>query len=256
MEALIFAAGQGRRLRPLTDDVPKALVDVNGKTALARVFEALAGAGAGHIVVNAHHHAELVERAALELERPDVRVTVSREDRVSEAPLETGGGLAHARECLEAGGPIILHNADILTDLDLRVLRDAHLEGERSDGRLATLVVTRRETSRPLRADRVGVYARVNRSEGWEVVARHPSDGETREVGFAGVHVLSPAILRHFQRPGTYSIIDVYMQLVARGRVIACHDATDSMWHDIGTPERLEAARAALRDSEGDGDGH
>jgi len=105
--------------------------------------------------------------------------------------------------------------------------------------------VTRRETSRPLRADDRGIFARVNLQEGSEVVSRHPV-GSTREVGFSGIHVLSPGILSHFTATGAYSIIDVYMELVAAGEVIACYDATDSRWYDIGTPARLNAARRAF----------
>ena len=250
LEALIFAAGEGRRLRPLTDDTPKALMDVAGSTALARVFDAVVRAGARHVVVNAHHHAEQVDAAARALERPGVRVSVSREDEVSDTPLETGGGLALARRLLDAVGPILVHNVDILTDLDLGSLVRAHSAGVAEDGRLATLAVARRETSRPLRADRVGVYARVNRSEGWEVVARHPEEGPTHDFGFAGVQVISPEILQHFGDVGTYSIVDIYMELVGDGEVIAVHDASEAMWHDIGTPARLAAARRALASPE------
>lgn len=245
MEALILAAGEGRRLRPLTEQGPKALVDVGGTTALERVADALLAAGVDHLIVNAHHFAERVEEAARALARPGLRVSVSREDRESDAPLETGGGLAFARGLLAGGEAFILHNADVMTDLDLASVYDDHVRGEATDGRLATLVVTRRETSRPLLVDRLGVCGRANRGEGWEVIGRHP-EGTIGEVGFSGIHVLSPEILRHFRTRGTYSIIDVYMRLVAAGEVVACHDATDRTWYDIGTPERLEQARAAF----------
>jgi NDP-sugar pyrophosphorylase family protein len=245
VEGMILAAGEGRRLRPITEHTPKALVDVVGTTALERVAAALTTAGVDHLIVNAHHFADEVETAALELVRPGLRVTVSREDRASETPLETGGGLAFARESFERQTPFFLHNADVLTDLDLAAVYASHLQGTASDGRLATLVVTRRETSRPLRVDDYGVFARMNLRQGWEVVSRHPV-GNTREVGFSGIQVLSPGILRHFAATGAYSIIDVYMELVAAGEVIACYDATDSRWYDIGTPARLAAARQAF----------
>ena len=245
MEALIFAAGEGRRLRPLTDTTPKALIDVAGRTALERVVDAVVAAGAHHIVVNAHHLADRVEEAALALARPGVRISVSREDIEFDRPLETGGGLAHARPLLEAEEPFFLHNADILTDLDLAGVYRAHVEGAARDGRLATLVVTGRQTSRPLLVDETGVFGRRNRAEGWEVVARHPGDG-TREVGFSGIHVLSPDILPWFDAVSTYSIIEIYMRVVGDGDVIGCFDAGDSVWHDIGNPERLERARTAL----------
>jgi MurNAc alpha-1-phosphate uridylyltransferase len=252
VEALIFAAGEGRRLRPITERTPKALIDVGGRTALERVFAALVAAGVDHVVVNAHHFAVLVEEAALSLARPGVRVSVSREDREAPVPLETGGGLAFARDLLDGEEAFFLHNADVLTDLDLADVYEEHRRAGATDGRLATLVVTRRETSRPLLVDTHGVYGRKNRSEGWEVVCRHPDADSAAEVGFAGIHVVSPAILRHFRSSGTYSIIDVYMRLVAAGEVIGCYDATGRTWYDIGTPERLERANAAFGDRERD----
>lgn len=245
MDAMILAAGEGRRLLPLTRGTPKALIDVAGRPALARVFGALEEAGADHIIVNAHHHADLVESAARALASERVHVTVSREDHDHPSPLETGGALAHAREALTGEAPFFVHNADVLTDLPLRRVYEAHLAD--FEDRIATLVVTRRDTSRPLVFDEVGLCARRNRTEGWEVVARHP-EGPEVEVGFAGIQVLSPAILRYFRQRGTYSIIDVYMRLVAAGERVARFDATDSAWYDIGTPERLEVARRALAD--------
>ena len=245
MEAMILAAGEGRRLRPLTDRTPKALVDVAGLTVLERVAAALVRAGAGHLIVNAHHHGDQIEAAATRLAGDGLDVTVSREDLESAAPLETGGALRFAEPLFRTDAPFFLHNADVLTDLDLADVYEAHQRGEEADARLATLVVTRRETTRPLRVDARGVCGRANRNEGWEVIARHP-DGETRDVGFSGIHVLSPRIFGLLTELGTFSIIDAYVRLIGRGEVVATYDATDASWYDIGTPERLEAARAAF----------
>lgn len=242
---MILAAGKGRRLRPLTDRIPKALVDVAGLSALERVAAALVRAGADHLIVNAHHHGDQIEAAAIDLAGDGLDVTVSREDLESSAPLETGGALRFAEPLFRIAAPFFLHNADVLTDLDLADVYEAHRRGEGADGRLATLVVTRRETTRPLRIDALGVSGRANRHEGWEVIARHP-EGETREVGFSGIHVLSPRIFRLLTERGTFSIIDAYVRLIGRGEVVATYDATDASWYDIGTHERLEAARAAF----------
>ena len=246
MKALILAAGAGTRLGSLTDSVPKALVDVGGRTALDRVASALIDAGADRLVVNAHHLADQVEAAALALAARGVEVMVSREDEVSDAPLETGGALRLAAPHLEGEEPFIVHNADILTDVDLRALYETHLAGEAADRRIATLVVTDRPTSRPLFVDRHGVFGRANRAEGWEVVARHPDRDSAREVGFCGIHVVSPRLLPLLRERGTFSIIDAYLRLVGAGKTVAALDASDRTWHDIGTPERLAAARAAF----------
>lgn len=246
MDAMIFAAGEGSRLRPLTDDTPKALVDVGGRPMLARVAEALIAAGADRLIVNAHHHAERVEAFLREVDGFGVDWRLSREDEDGDAPLETGGGLARAAGLFRRDAPFLLHNVDILTDLDLAAVYAAHVAGETEDGRIATLVVTERPTSRPLLVDDEGVCGRVNLAEGWEVVGRHPRQatvGPLRRVGFSGVHVVSPRLLSRIAERGTFSIIDSYLRLVSEGETIAVHDAGDAVWHDIGTPERLEAAR-------------
>lgn len=246
MKGLILAAGPGTRLGALTEMVPKALVDVGGRTALERVASALVAAGADRLVVNAHHHADRVEEAALALAGPGVEVVVSREDEVSEEPLETGGALVLAARHLEGEDPFFVHNADILSDVDLGAVYAAHVEGEAEDGRIATLVVTGRTTSRPLFVDRHGVFGRANRTEGWEVVARHPDRESAREAGFCGIHVVSPRIFRLLRERGTFSIVDAYLRLVGAGTTVAAFDASDRVWHDIGTPERLAAAREAF----------
>lgn len=249
MDAMIFAAGEGRRLRPLTDETPKALVEVGGRPMLERVAATLIAAGADRLIVNAHHHADRIEAWLGETARPDVEWLLSREDGDSDRPLETGGGLLRAAGLLRRDAAFFLHNVDILTDLDLGAVYAEHVTGERDDRRLATLVVTERPTSRPLLVDDDGVCGRLNLSEGWEVVGRHPRQtaaGPLRRVGFSGVHVVSPRILERLKERGTFSIIDTYLRLVSEGETIAVYDASGAAWHDIGTPERLEAARRAL----------
>lgn len=253
MDAMIFAAGEGRRLRPLTDETPKALVDVGGRPMLERVAAALIAAGADRLIVNAHHHADRIATWLAEAAPPGVEWVLSREDHDSDRPLETGGGLARARDLFRGDAPFFLHNVDILTDLDLAAVYAAHMAGEARDGRLATLVVTDRPTSRPLLVDDEGVCGRVNLSEGWEVVGRHPRQaaGPLRRVGFSGVHVVSSRIFGRLKERGTFSIIDTYLRLVGEGETIAVHEARGARWHDIGTPERLEAARRAFPEKEG-----
>lgn len=237
---MILAAGRGTRLRPLTDRIPKALVEVGGVTLLERVARRLIGAGADRLIVNVHHHADRIERFVRERSGFGVDVLFSREEA---RPLETGGGLLRARGLFEGEGPFLLHNVDILTDLDLerllRVQREA--EGE-PRGRLATLAVSGRRTSRPLLIDEEGLLGRANRTEGWEVVARGPA-GTAREVGFAGVHACSRRLLESIEERGAFSIIDVYLRLVAAGERVGVHDIGEAAWSDIGTPERLARAR-------------
>ncbi len=238
---MILAAGLGSRLRPLTDRVPKALLQVAGLAVLERIARRLIGAGAHRLIINLHHEADAIERFVADHGGFGVEVALSRE---SPEPLETGGGLAHARALFEGSAPFFLHNVDVLTELDLGDVYRSHAARESSDAAIATLVVARRPTSRPLLIDREGVCGRANRSEGWERLARDPR-GSASEVGFQGIHVLSPRIFPRLAETGAFSIVDSYMDLIEQGERIATYDATGVEWHDIGTPERLERARAA-----------
>lgn len=243
---MILAAGEGRRLRPLTETTPKALVDVAGAPLIEHVARNLIEAGADRLIVNAHYLADRVEAWGKQ-QTLGVPVVIAREDDVAPAPLETGGALRYAEPLFEKTGPFLLHNADIVTQLDLGAVFAAHVAGAERDGRLATLVVKRRETTRPLMVDAAGVYGRANRTEGWEVIARPPlPDGDPHEVGFSGIHVLSETIFDRLEEEGAFSIIDAYVRLLQEGETIGVFDATDVPWYDIGTPERLERARAAI----------
>lgn len=242
MEAMILAAGLGTRLRPLTDRVPKALLEVGGIAVLERVARRLIEAGAHRLIINLHHEADAIERFVANRGGFGVEVALSREEP---GPLETGGGLAHARALFEASAPFFLHNVDVLTELDLEDVYRSHLAGESSGEAIATVVVARRSTSRPLLVDREGVCGRANRSEGWERLARDPR-GSASEVGFQGIHVLSPRIFPRLDETGAFSIVDSYMRLIEEGARVAAYDATGVEWHDIGTPERLRLARTAF----------
>jgi NDP-sugar pyrophosphorylase family protein len=260
---MILAAGRGERLRPLTDRIPKALIEVGGVPMLERVAQRLIEAGAQRLIINLCHGAEAIEGFVTERGGFGVEVVFSRE---SPEPFETGGGVLHAAPHFISDAPFLLHNVDILTDLDLAALYETHLAGGRSQVAgdqdrasedqshpvrqpIATLAVARRETSRPLLVDEAGVYGRANRTEGWEVVSRLPGTG-AGEVGFAGVHALSPRIFECLRERGAFSITDSYMRLIAEGERIGVFDVTNAYWQDVGTAERLERARARIGDSE------
>ncbi len=246
---MILAAGRGERLRPLTDRIPKALIEVGGVTMLERVAQRLIETGAQRLIINLCHGADAIEGFVTERGGFGVEVVFSRE---SPEPFETGGGVLHAAPHFTSNAPFLLHNVDILTDLDLTALYESHLTGDRSHSArppIATLAVARRETSRPLLVDEAGVYGRANRTEGWEVVSRLPGAG-AGEVGFAGVHALSPRIFECLRERGAFSITDSYMRLIAEGERIGAFDVTDAYWQDVGTPERLERARARFDDAE------
>jgi NDP-sugar pyrophosphorylase family protein len=239
---MILAAGLGTRLRPLTDHVPKALIEVAGVPLLGRVARRLVDAGADRLIVNVHHHADEIARF-LEGYEPDlgIEILVSREE---ERPLETGGGLLRAAPLFRKREPFLLHNVDVISDLDLGSLYRAHAADT-----LATLAVQERETSRFLLFDEEGLFGWENPVKGESKMGR-PLRGSVRRIAFAGVHVVSPEVFRlleaDYDRDARFSIIDAYLRFAARGQRIAPHDVTSAFWVEVGTPERLARAEALL----------
>jgi MurNAc alpha-1-phosphate uridylyltransferase len=238
VKALLFAAGVGSRLRPLTDATPKALIPVGGVPLLERALVSLKDAGAGEFVVNAHHHAEQVAGfCGVLASRYDVPVRVSRED---ERLLDTGGGLKKAAPLLEGDEPFFVRNADVVTDLDLRALWSAH----RAASPLATLAVRERPSSRAFLFDAAGrLCGHVDDKKGVTRWTRGPVPG-ARRLPFDGIHVMSPAILGRLSEEGAFSLVDVYLRLAAEGIDIRAFDASRWAWFDVGTPEKLAAAEA------------
>ena len=235
---MILAAGLGKRLRPLTDDTPKALVEVGGVPMLERVARRLVDAGAERLIVNVHHHADRIEAFLAERGGFGVEVRLSHE---REGPLETGGGLLRAADLFERKAPFFLHNVDVISEIDLSGLYRVH-GAVRGEPPLATLAVARRETSRPLLVDAEGVYGVADHRTGVRREARRPG-AEPKELGFAGIHVLSPEIFDRLLERGAFSIVESYMRLIAEGVRILAHEVGDAPWFEVGTPERLERAR-------------
>lgn len=234
MEALVFAAGLGTRLRPLTDTTPKALLTVGGRTLLEHVAARLVAAGARRLVVNVCHHADQIERfvATHDLGAP---VALSREEG---GPFDTGGGLAAARHLFSRSGPVLLHNVDVLTDLSLEALLAAHA----TTGALATLAVAERPSTRHLLFDARGLLGRRDAGRGLDVRVRPPM-GEVTAVPFTGVHVVAPALLDRITETGTFSILDTYLRLAAEGASVLPFRADGARWIDVGRPGDLERAR-------------
>ena len=204
MKAMIFAAGLGTRLKPLTDTMPKALVPVGGKPLLYHVICKLLDTGYDEIVVNVHHFAQQIIDYLADNDFP---VKISDE---SDLLLETGGGIKHAQSLLEpVGTQFLVHNVDILSNLDLEWFRSQ----TRPDA-LATLLVSERETSRYL------LFDDSMRLKGWtniktgEVKSPYPADElkDCRRLAFSGIHNMSPRIFKAMENwPERFPIIDFYI---------------------------------------------
>lgn len=234
MKAMVFAAGLGTRLRPLTDRAPKALVEVSGVPMLGHVLRRLAAAGVTEAVVNAHH---FYGQIADYLSSGDfgLRTRLSLEE---ERPLETGGGLKKAAAFFAGGEPFFAYNSDVWAETDLKALYSAHL----SSGALATLAVRDRPSRRRLLFD--GELRLVGR-EGDEAASGQ------RALAFSGVQVISPEIFAEMTEEGIFSVTNVYLRLAASGRPVKGFIDGSSFWSDVGDLERLEAVR--LRAAAGEG---
>ena len=236
MKALIFAAGLGTRLRPLTNDRPKALVEINGKTLLQITIEKLTHFGFNDIMVNVHHFADLMLETIEQHDGFGANITIS--DERNEL-LETGGGLKKAVWFFEDNQPFLVHNVDVVHDLDLKHLYDYHL----NNNALATLAIRKRSTSRYL------LFNNNNELRGWqniktgEVKIARRTEGQLWSFGFSGIHVISPEIFPLLTESGKFSIINPYLRL-AKTRLIQGYNHSDSTWIDVGKHESLAEARA------------
>ncbi len=230
---MVLAAGLGTRLRPLTNDRPKALVTVAGRTLLEITLERLRRFGVTDVMVNAHHFAGQIVDYLNEHGSFGMHVEVSREEEL----LDTGGGLKKAAPFFagaSADEPFLVHNVDVLSSIDLGRMVAFH----REHGCLATLAVQRRESSRALLFDGQGLL-RGRRAERDETAR----PGENLEaLAFSGIHVLSPAIFAAIEEQGAFSIIDAYLRLAAKGEGIVAFRADGSYWRDLGQPESIALA--------------
>jgi NDP-sugar pyrophosphorylase family protein len=235
---MVLAAGLGTRLRPLTNDRPKALVEVGGRTMLEITLARLRSFGVRDVIVNVHHYADMVIEYLRMHNDFGMRIKVSRED----ALLDTGGGLKKAAWFFLQDGsqePFLLHNVDVISSIDLARMVRFHNESEA----LATLAVQDRVTSRYLLFDGEGrLCGRQVGRDGTPELAR-ACDG-AQALAFSGIHMISPRLLTLMREDGVFSIIAAYLRLAGEGENIRGFRADAYRWRDLGKPENVaEAAR-------------
>jgi NDP-sugar pyrophosphorylase family protein len=272
MKAMVLAAGLGTRLRPLTNDRPKALVEVPSRSGPPRTMLDLTLArlrqhSITEVILNTHHHADMIEAYLAANQNFGMNITLSREQEL----LDTGGGLKqaswfflndthgknevrtlqrnsgvpHPSRLLRRVGehdptpdhPFLLHNVDILSTIDLDAMLHHHIE----QNALATLATQHRNTSRYLLFDQQGqLCGRQSGLSGQPEFAREVSNPEPR--AFAGIHILSPRIFSKITEQGAFSIIPTYLRLASEGERIQSFNADPYQWRDLGTPASIAAA--------------
>lgn len=241
---MIFAAGKGTRLKPITDFKPKALVEVGGKTLLSQVALRLKEAGFGHIVVNVHHFGEQIIQAVNEAKGWQMQVEISDE---RDHLRNTGGGLLYAKDLFNAQTPILIHNVDILSNVNLGAFYEQSTS-EIQQGAMATLLVSQRKTNRYL------LFDKDMRLVGWQNIAtnevRSPYKGLDTErcqrLAFSGIHVVSPQI---FQLMGDmaadFPIMDFYLS-ACKDHIFRGIFMSDLHLLDVGKQDTLQEAEKFL----------
>jgi mannose-1-phosphate guanylyltransferase len=240
MKAMVLAAGLGTRLRPLTDTRPKALVEIGGRTLLEITLARLRSFGINDVIINVHHFADMMLEYLKTHANFGMNIQISREDVL----LDTGGGLKKAAwfflDGAGASEPFILHNVDVVSEIDLKRMAEAHSQS----CALATLAVQDRRTSRYLLFDEK--LTLCGRRTGKRDELARPARS-LQPLAFSGIHVISPRLLKNITKEGVFSIIDTYLRLAAEGERISAFRADDYYWRDLGKHEDLLQAEQELK---------
>jgi NDP-sugar pyrophosphorylase family protein len=237
MKAIIFAAGLGTRLKPITNHIPKALVPLKGKPLLEHAIEKLVSSGIEEIVINIHHFGEKIINY-INAKNYSVPIYFSDE---RDYLLETGGALKKAAPLLKGDKPIIAMNVDIVSSIDIKELVSFH----NKHNALATLAVRTRQTSRYL------LFNNKMELKGWknihtnETITHLPELTNTTPLAFSGIQVLSPDFFSHITEYGKFSIIKTYLRLADKHKIMGYHD-TSPFWIDVGKPGEIENAEKYL----------
>jgi len=244
MKALILAAGLGTRLRPITNHTPKALVQVGGRTMLDRSVEQLEKVGIREIAINTCYLAKKIEEYVddrLKKLYPEISFEVIREPEL----LETGGGLKNAEYFLKDSDPFLIHNSDVVHNIDLGLM----VEEFKKEKPLAILACAKQETTRPFLVDEEGnVCGHKNKIINEETLVKEPL-GRLKEMRFCGIHLISNKIFDYLNS-GKYSITPKYLELIGNGEKIRVFDVGEAFYADIGTEERIKEVENIINMSE------
>ena len=229
-----MAAGLGTRLRPLTKDRPKALVEVAGRTLLELTLMRLRTFGICEVIINTHHFADMLADYLRAHKNFGMQIEISCE----EVLLDTGGGIKRAAHFfLGSDEPFLVHNVDVLSTIDFSRMLQFHLD----HNALATLAVQDRPTSRPLLFDEDDQLCGRRNGLTCEPELVRPIR-EPQALAFSGIHILSPRIFSVMNEEGVFSIIPTYLRLAAHAEPILGFRADRYYWRDLGRPEHIQDA--------------
>ena len=232
MKALVLAAGLGKRLRPLTDELPKALIEINGIPMIAMLIEKLKKAGINEIIVNVHYKAE---KLITYLSSNNFGIPIHISDETDEL-LDTGGAIKKASSLFN--NDFLVHNSDVLSNIDINALLHYHKKNEA----ISTLAVRKRESGRYL------LFNNNMKLSGWENIKSGkriistPDASTLKNFAFSGIHIINPAIFKYLPTKNVFSIIEVYLKACSREKIFG-YLHNDDFWLDMGRPDDLNKAK-------------
>lgn len=231
MEGMIFSAGYGTRLQPLTNSTPKALVEVNNITLLEHNILKMISCGINHIVINVHHLSEMIIDY-IEKKNYPAQILISYEEEL----LDTSGGLFKARDLFSGKQDILIHNVDILSYIDFLELENHH----KSNHAISTLCVSKRDTSRYLLFNSSGQLSGWENNKTIERIISNPSE-EYNQLAFSGIQIIKPELIQYLKPKG--SIIPCLLEISKTQKINHfIHDK--DIWLDVGNPQALIKAQS------------
>lgn len=238
MKAMIFAAGLGTRLKPFTDFIPKALVQVSETPMIEVLIKNLQSHGINDIIVNVHHFADQVIDFLKTNKNFGANISISNEE---EMLLDTGGGLTKAAWFFSDGKPFLVHNVDVLSDINYQEIFDLQLQSKS----IATLAVSDRETSRYLLFDDQMQLCGWENTKTKDLKIVNNKTQNLKRLAFSGIHVIDPEFFNLINKKDKFSIIDTYLEIAATHKITGFIHSSDN-WVDMGKPEELLKARKIL----------
>ncbi|MCF8360507.1 MAG: NTP transferase domain-containing protein [Prolixibacteraceae bacterium] len=241
MKAIVFAAGLGTRLKPLTNDRPKALIEIDNKPLIWHALQNLKKWGVQQAIVNVHHFGNDVIDY---LKTCEAGIDISISDE-RDLLLDTGGGLLKAKDFFNDGNPFFAVNVDVFSTVNLSDAMDYHLQS----GALATLVVRKRETSRYFMFnDEKQLTGWINTKTGEQIVSRKSFE-KSVPLAFSGIQVISPSVFDLITEKGNFSLTQMYLRLATDKKIVGYLD-NSPFWIDVGKPGELTIAEKWLKNSD------
>ncbi|MDZ7624781.1 MAG: nucleotidyltransferase family protein [Ignavibacteriaceae bacterium] len=236
MRAMILAAGLGTRLKPLTDSTPKALIKIKEHTLLELQIKKLKAEGFNQIIINVHHFAEQIKNYLKQNNFFDCTIEISDE---SEKLLDTGGGLKKASHFFSDGKPFLVYNVDILSNIDLKKLKEYYL----ASSSIAALAIQDRKSSRKFLFDKNKILCGwMNEKSGEKIITRD-EQSELFPYSFSGVQIVDPKIFKYFPDKDVFSLVELYLSAAKQEKIIGYVHNEDE-WLDLGKIENIKKAES------------